>query len=196
MTTNIPQHPAYSCWFWFSLSCSIHINFKQSRTGSFQKSLVIYLLNLPTLKLPNLSKYRNIPFIYLFSLAHTGALFQISLQSEQLKTIRSIMFKCITIKSIDQSIWNEIWSSGCIKREVWCVGLQTGWLQVRTILDLDQDPFLNNGFSSRSDSDSKPVLLVLNLILIGKSRLDFETSMLRGLKSNSKISSNFFFLFS
>lgn len=58
------------------------------------------------------------------------------------------------------------------------LGLQTGHFRVGTILDLDVDPFINNGFGSWSDSDSTPFLLVPNSFLIG------------GPKSGTRIRSN------
>lgn len=50
-----------------------------------------------------MSKYGALHFENLLN--SCGALIQMSLQSEQLKTVGSIIFKSITIKSIDQSIW-------------------------------------------------------------------------------------------
>lgn len=39
--------------------------------------------------------------------------------------------------------------------------------RVRTILDLDSDPFLNNGFTFGSDSNSESILLVSDPVSIG-----------------------------
>ena len=53
------------------------------------------------------------------------------------------------------------------------VRLQIEWFSVKTIRD--PDPFLNNGFVSKFDFDSKLVLLVLYPILIEKSGYGFGT---------------------
>ena len=45
-----------------------------------------------------------------------------------------------------------------------------GWFLVGTIMDPnpDPDPFLNNNSDFGSNSDSEPIFLVLNSVLIGK----------------------------
>ena len=48
-----------------------------------------------------------------------------------------------------------------------------GQFQIGTIVD--PDPFLNNGSGSGSGFDLKPVLFVLDLILIGKLRFSSGT---------------------
>lgn len=53
--------------------------------------------------------------------------------------------------------------------------LQRGRLQIETIVDLNLDPFLNNGFGSEFSYNSKSVLLVSDLISKRKFGFGSET---------------------
>lgn len=55
------------------------------------------------------------------------------------------------------------------------LGSQTERFWVGTILDLDSNPFLNNGFGSESGFNSKPILSVPKLVSIEKSGSGFGT---------------------
>ena len=53
--------------------------------------------------------------------------------------------------------------------------LQTGRFRVGVIMDTYPDPFLNNGFNSRTNFNQKPMLLVPDLIPMGGSGSDIRT---------------------
>lgn len=59
-----------------------------------------------------------------------------------------------------------------------------GGVWVTTILD--PDPLLNDSFGSRFDFDLKPVLLILDLVVMGKSDPVQDSGSLKGLKFNFK----------